>query len=58
MPTPRQQVPALRVETLDHGPFDLAAETPERGYGVIAKDDIAKDYPARGEFTGELPEAA
>ncbi len=27
---PRQVVPALRVETLDHGPFDLHADAPER----------------------------
>jgi peroxiredoxin len=27
---PRQQAPALVVPTLDHGRFDLAAETPER----------------------------
>lgn len=53
MPTPRQKVPALRVETLDHGPFDLAAEALHRRCDVIAKD-----YPARGEFTGELPDAA
>jgi hypothetical protein len=28
---PRRQVPDLAVETLDHGRFDLAAETAERG---------------------------
>lgn len=28
---PRRQVPGLTVETLDHGRFDLATETPERG---------------------------
>ncbi|HUF85936.1 MAG TPA: peroxiredoxin-like family protein [Thermohalobaculum sp.] len=28
---PRQKVPALAVDTLDHGRFELAAETPERG---------------------------
>jgi len=27
---PRQTAPALVVETLDHGSFDLASETPER----------------------------
>ncbi len=31
MPMPRQKVPALAVETLDHGRFDLATERPERG---------------------------
>ncbi len=28
---PRQKVPALSVDTLDHGRFDLSAEKPERG---------------------------
>jgi peroxiredoxin len=28
---PRQKVPGLAVDTLDHGRFDLASETPERG---------------------------
>ncbi|MEM1099990.1 MAG: peroxiredoxin-like family protein [Pseudomonadota bacterium] len=28
---PRQKVPALSVPTLDHGPFDLATESSERG---------------------------
>ena len=28
---PRQKTPELRLETLDHGPFDLSAETSERG---------------------------
>lgn len=31
MPIPRQQVPALAVDTLEHGRFDLAAEQGERG---------------------------
>jgi len=31
MPIPRQQVPALAVDTLEHGRFELAAEAPERG---------------------------
>lgn len=30
MPIPRQVTPALAVETLSHGRFDIAAETPER----------------------------
>jgi peroxiredoxin len=30
MPYPRQTAPALTVETLQHGPFDLAAQAPER----------------------------
>lgn len=28
---PRQQTPGLILKTLDHGPFDLASETSERG---------------------------
>ncbi len=30
MPHPRQPAPALRVDTVAHGPFDLAAQKPER----------------------------
>ena len=30
MLVPRQAVPALAVATLDHGPFDLAAQRPQR----------------------------
>ncbi|MBQ8104534.1 MAG: AhpC/TSA family protein [Afipia sp.] len=30
MLTPRQKAPALSVETLDHGRFDLSMESPER----------------------------
>lgn len=30
MPIPRQKTPALAVETLSHGRFDIAAEQPER----------------------------
>lgn len=30
MLTPRQTAPALAVDTLDHGSFDLASEAPER----------------------------
>ena len=35
MPTPRQPVPALSVPTLEHGAFDLSAETAERGTLVV-----------------------
>jgi len=31
MPIPRQKTPALRLDTLAHGPFDLDAETAGRG---------------------------
>jgi len=30
MPHPRQPAPALHVDTVAHGPFDLAAQKPER----------------------------
>jgi peroxiredoxin len=30
MPHPRQHAPALHVDTVAHGPFDLAAQKPER----------------------------
>ncbi len=32
---PRQKTPALSVETLDHGTFDLGTETAERGTVIV-----------------------
>ncbi|MEM8731968.1 MAG: AhpC/TSA family protein, partial [Pseudomonadota bacterium] len=32
---PRQKTPDLVVETLDHGTFDLSAQTSERGTVIV-----------------------
>lgn len=53
--TPRQPVPALSVPLVNGQTFVLG-ENPGQRFDLLGAIDfaIAKDYPARGEYTGPL----
>lgn len=52
MPTPRQKVPALKLETLDHGSFDIVNDGAERGTLVVFYRGL--HCPICTNYLGEL----